>query len=200
MFSYSNEDLIQIVNENVDNSDENVKCRLRVVCRIAIMMRKFEKCASESFKNSLNYIFDRKQAINNLKKENASVKQLLSNGEQLANLVYYIRKFDFDWNDMKIVYEKFDFLGAAIERLKSFQNQTESDFECAYLICLSIKYLCRNSKNLSTLANMISPFVVLDLVSSLTDDVIKTELVWTLGYVIQSCGLSCEDPATKKFW
>lgn len=197
MFTYNNEELIQIVNENLAELDEDVKCRLRVICKIAIMMRKFEKSASENFKNSLTYIFDKEQAISHHLNEKGS------DSEQRANLIYFIRKFDLDWNHMKSIFTNFDFREEAIKYLKRFQqqNQTDADLECAYLTSLAIKYLCRNScKTMSNLTSVLDPLLVLDLLSTLTDDGIKTQLVWTLGYIIQSCTLSRDNGSNKTFW
>lgn len=202
MFTFNNEELIQIVNENVSNSGEDVKRRLRVICRIATMMRKFENSASEKFKNSLVYIFDKEQAIHQLQQE-SDPSSAFNSVEQLANLVYFIRKFDFDWKQMATIYEKADFAGAAFNHLKSFQNETsEADFERAYLLSLALKYLFRNSSKTTTTScsSVVDPLVVLDLVSSVADDAVKTELVWTLSYLIQIRCLSRDDPNNKTFW
>ena len=203
MFNYNNEELIQIVNESVTNSGEDVKCGLRVICRIAVMMRKFEKLASENFKNSLVYIFDKKQAIHQLQQE-SDPSSAFNSVEQLANLVYFIRKFDFDWKQMSTIYEKADFACAALNHLKSFKNETsEANFERVYLLSLALKYLCRNSSKTTTTtttscSSVVDPLVVLELVSSVADDAVKAELVWTLGYLIQIRCQSRDDPNNNK--
>ena len=203
MFNYNNEELIQIVNDRVTNSGQDVECRLRVICRIAAMMRKFEKLASEHLKNSLVYIFDKEQAIHQLQQESDPLSAFNS-VEQLANLVYFIRKFDFDWKQMATIYEKTDFAGAAFNHLKSFQNETsEANFERVYLLSLALKYLCRNSCKTTTTtscSSVVDPLIVLDLVSSVADDAVKTELVWTIGYLIQIRCQSRDDPNNKTLW
>ena len=198
MLTYDYEELIRQLNPA--SGDVTKGRRLRVICRIAMMIRKFEKAGSDRYKSSLHFTFDKQKAMSQLKDEGAN-KQLTI-VSRVSTLVYFIRKFDLNWSDVKSVYSTTDFVtDTAIGYLKSIENQGgASYYETMYLFSLALKYLCRNSgKAMTSCPSALSVRVVLDLVSVAVDGVVKTELVWTLGYIVASC-CSSSDNQIRSLW
>lgn len=197
MFAYDYEYLQSMIDGNlkkmqqgVVTSSKNLQYHLITISRIALMMRKFEKAGSNNYKKSLQYVFDKEEAISQLQKEKADQKLTVAN--RLLNQVYFIRKFDIDWQQFSSIYP--DFLESSIQSLKSSSEANGCDLSTEYLLSLALKYICRNRPTMKLL-DLLSPQVVLDLVATSTDGAIKTELVWTLGYILAGINTL---PSTEK--
>lgn len=193
MYTYINEDLIRIVNEKVTATGLDSKHGLRVISRIALMIKKFENHCLENYKNSIDYLYDRDEAFLQLKQEQANPR--LSLLDRLANIVYFIRKFEIDLLEIKTV--STDFLKTNVKWLKSAENQKEANFETSFLLSLSLKYLCRNTKTIMNIASFLTHQDVLELISASNDDKVKIELVWTLGFILESISNSDESDKSK---
>lgn len=150
---------------------------------VAPMMQEFEIASSTNYKRSLQYLFDRVMAISQLRNEKAELK--LHATTRLLNQVYFIRKFDINWNEFTDIDDSF--LQSAQDSLMSSNEESEcDDVSTAYLFSLAMKYLYRNSRDTVNPANLWSLRELLDLVATLIDIAIKTELVWTLGFMLAS--------------
>jgi hypothetical protein len=134
---------------------------LKVVFKIALMVTKFRQIESEKFKDSLEYKFDKEEQL-----------KLLEVQYPTADLIYLIRKFDLRF--------------AAFVGKVDLENmlKMEKDEVQRYLICMYIRYLCRNS-NSEEIATYIKVNNILDLVKAFSDEYkVKNELALILGYVI----------------
>ena len=185
MFAYDDDDLRAIVYKNIDAIPERPskkgQWRFRTIVRIALAMRKFEKASATNYKRSLHYVFDKEEAISQLRSERTNQK--LHTTTKLLNQIYFIRKFDIDWN----VFNEIDanFLQFTEDSLMSGNDEsTSDDLSTAYLCCLVVKYLYRNSRGMTHPTNVWNHHKLLNLLVASKDNAIKTELVWTLGYMV----------------
>ncbi|CAF0762503.1 unnamed protein product [Brachionus calyciflorus] len=165
MFAYTNESLMGFLNDQLADNKFSEKCKLRVICRIALMVRKFQKSESENFIRSIKFEFSKHEAKDELKsyfgktRTNYDVKEL-------ENLVCMIRKFDLN-------FEEVPFLNI-LDLLENNEEETKLYFLKAF------KYLCRNSSNLSKFFKVNK---ILSLIKTNKNYKIWNELVWSLGYV-----------------
>ena len=185
MFAYSDDELRQMVEENLCCNTalppKNVKYHLRTICKIALMMRKFEKAEVQAYKNALQYVFDKSHAIS-LLKNCADEGQLLSSNS-IENLVYFIRKFGINWQDISDI--KQNFLLTILSAPEWKNEESGNNSKTIYLFSLVLKYLYRNSKN-DHLHDLLNAQEILRLLAGVKDTATKTELVWTLGFVLRS--------------
>lgn len=190
MFAYDDEDLRAIVHNGLSlgevakPSAKTVQWHLRTIGHIALMMRKFERASSTSYKRSLQYVFDKKEAIAQLRCEKSD--QNLHVTKRLLNQVYFIRKFNIDWNEFSDI--DADFLQSAKDTLMSSNEETGCDdlSTTAYLVSLAIKYLYRNSRQTGYPTNVWRHRELLDLIARSRNTSVKTELVWTLGFMVSN--------------
>jgi len=162
---------------------KKVSVHLWSVGRIAMMMRKFEKAGSDNYKKSLQYVFDKNQAISQLKHEEIDTQ--LSMTDRLVNLVYFVRKFEITWEELKTIYMRMDFLKMAKDSLKPGAKDSDSDTQISYWFSLALKYLSGNSATYNS-HQLLSPGDVLALLEIVDDNAVKIELVWTLSYILAS--------------
>ena len=170
-----------VVKNNEKNENQPVKepLRLRKVIRTALAVRKFQKLESDRFKRSVECEFDKTTAINELKGfyERGSLFHL----EQCKKLAYYIRKFTITFDELKNIHA--NLFRQFIDHLKS------SNGNINYFLCLSLKYLTRNSEQLS---NEIRYSDIINLIKQCHNECINTELVYILAYMTEKSTLNNE--------
>ncbi|CAF1391517.1 unnamed protein product [Didymodactylos carnosus] len=157
--------------------------RLRRVVITALAVRKFQKFESDRFKQSIECEFDKTVAINELKRSHEQDKSFdLKESKKFA---YYIRKFTLTFDELKYVHTDL------LSQLNKYLNGLSSNFDeqVHYFLCLSLKYLTQNSKQLK---EEIQYSLVIDLIKRCNNESIKTELVYTLAYMTEKLTLNNE--------
>lgn len=169
MFAYSIKSLRHILAEQ--HSDENYakKSYFRAIARITLMVRKFQKIESEKFIDSIEYELDKQSGLKELK---ISFNQNNDNFtlKNLEKFVYLIRKFNVDFDEITPII-KIDFTSM----LKEGEDVNQLFFK-------ALKYLCRNSSNSF---KYIKSTNILNLIKNCKSGLVKNELVWSLGYLIE---------------
>ncbi|CAF1433891.1 unnamed protein product [Adineta steineri] len=172
MFPGTFEALLKTVaNHKSKNEGRSAKqpLRLRKIAFIALAIRKFQKLESNKFKQSIECEFDKTVAINKLK--NSYKQGKLFSLEESKKFAYYIRKFALTFDDLKSIH---------IDLLKNLNGHVDEQIQ--YFICISLKYLTRNSK---ASINEIEYSVIIDLIKQCNNESVKTELIYTLAYMIE---------------
>ncbi|CAF1564091.1 unnamed protein product, partial [Didymodactylos carnosus] len=186
MFSGTFKALLKtVVNSKTENGNQPIKepLRLRKVMRTVLAVQKFLKLESNKFKQSIECEFDKTIAINELKRsyEQGNLFHL----EQCKKLAYYIRKFTITFDELRNIHENLP---------HQFKNCLESlngniNEQVHYFLCLSLKYLTRNSEQLS---NKIQYSNIINLIKRCNNECINTELVYTLAYMTEKSTLNNE--------
>ncbi|CAF1444874.1 unnamed protein product [Adineta steineri] len=123
---------------------------------------------------SIECEFDKTVAINELKRScNEGELFSLQDSKKFA---YYIRKFALTFDELESVHT--DLLNQLSNYLEVLDGKVDEQVQ--YLLCLSLKYLTRNSEKLT---NKIQYSVVISLLKRCNSEFIGTELVYTLAYM-----------------
>jgi len=154
---------------------------------VALAIRKFQRFESNKFKNSLECNFDKQSALEELR--------LLYNEEEaffvreFVKVAYFIRKFSLTFTDLRFR-ENEDLGRCALvddicKHLKDgCKPNAPSDQKFVYFLCLSLKYLTRNSSN-ETSVIPLNISQIVELIESCSSSLIKSELVALLAYLIE---------------
>ncbi|CAF1318866.1 unnamed protein product [Didymodactylos carnosus] len=157
--------------------------RFRKVIRTALAVRKFQKLESDKFKRSIECEFDKTVAINQLK---CSYKQgKLFHLEESKKFAYYIRKFTITFDELGHVHT--NLLNQFSKYLKDLDGNVDEQVQ--YFLCLSLKYLTRNSEQL---IKEIQYSDVIDWIKRRKDESVKSQLVYTLVYMTEKSTLDNE--------
>jgi len=151
--------------------------------RTAVAIVKFQKLESNKFKKSIECQFDKINAINELKKFYNQGK--LFHVEESKKFAYYIRKFTIPFDELKSIHE--NLLQQFVNYLKQLNGNIHE--RVRYFLCLALKYLTRNSKPLK---GEIPFSLLINLVKQCSNEIIKTELVYTLVYMTEKSTLNKE--------
>ena len=159
--------------------------RLKLVYRIILILPNYrkQKQESEKIKDSLDYIFNREVAINELKDLLATTEIIDTNVSE--RLLFFIRKFELNFDDLNSVNP--DFTSKIIQSLLEDNNNA-----AFYALSLALKYSSRNTSNASKVINCSN---IVDLIKKLdprsdplthyVDDRVEKELFLTLGDLIE---------------
>ncbi|CAF2144698.1 unnamed protein product [Rotaria magnacalcarata] len=157
--------------------------RLRKVIRTALAVRKFQKLESDKCKRSIECEFDKTVAINELTRFYKHDK--LFHLEESKKFAYYIRKFTITFDELRHVHK--NLLNQFSKYLKDLDGNVNE--QVRYFLCLSLKYLTRNSEQLIT---EIQYSDVIDCIKRCKDESVMTELVYTLTYMTEKSTLDNE--------
>ena len=187
MFAYDDDELRGIVDEGLSHADPHQTTRkarfhLSTVARIALMMRKFERASSTSYKKSLQYVFDKEEAISLLKMEKANCD--LDVVTRLPKQAYFIRKFQLNWSEFLDTDP--DFMESAVVGLNVGSPEDGYDVQIGFLFSMAIKYLYRNSCGMRNSAKVWSAGEIIQLLGACDDGAVKVELTWALGFLMSS--------------
>jgi len=147
--------------------------KISVIFMVAIAVRKFQKFESDKFKKSLTFNFDKRAALDELRCLCATDDDgSLSRKEHLIKLAYYVRKFNLTFEDLSSV-------GLQVD-VQMCERLLKDDEKTMYFLCLSLKYLSRNSDDET---NPLEISSIAQLIGTICDrPLVKDELVALLLY------------------
>ena len=180
MFSGTKQSLLKTVAYH-QNPPSKEPLRLRKVFKTALAVSKFQKFESDKFKKSIECVFDKTSAINELKAFYQQGK--FFHLKELTKFAYYIRKFTITFDELTNIHP--NLLGHFVKSLKNFDENVDQHLQ--YLRCVSLKYLTRNSKQLK---EDIPYSFVIDLIKRCHHKSIMTELVYTLIFMTEKSTLT----------
>ena len=146
---------------------------------VAVAIRKFQRFESDKFKKSIECTFDKEAALNELKALHDEDEAFYLT--EFVKLSYYVRKFVLTFNDLS-------FNGDLASRIFQYLNDginaaDATDQRRRNFLCLSWKYLVRNSERASQIGPSITE--IIQLIRSYPSDVIKSELILVLAHRIE---------------
>lgn len=146
----------------------NKNCNyFRVIVRITTMIAHYQLITATKFKNSLEYKFDKKNALRVVASSTPS------------KLVYLIRKFELTFDDLR-----------GLDLLPKLSGYGEDADDARYLFSVALKYLCRNSNGIP---KPVSARELLDLIKNNANVRVKSELIWSLAYVISNSDMHLKE-------
>src|SRR6218665_3907063 len=185
MVSNKDRTLLKVI---VSTKSSEINCikKIGVIFRVAVAIRKFQRFESDRFKNSVEYNFDREAALEELRCLYAGNEGFFR--QESVKLFYFIRKFSLTFDDLNSIegehLARATLLQCMYEFLEDVCKHNGADGQRpVYFLCLSLKYLTRNSS--SAPLNISS---IVKLIGICNSSVLATELVALLAHVIEKTG------------
>ena len=176
------------VRSDSGDSKQNPLNKIGVIFWVAVAIRKFQRFESEKYKNLIEYNFDKQAALEELKQLYAEDEAFCL--KEFVKLGYFIRKFCLTFTDLISIGNEGGHKCVLVDKIiQHLSDESDNHIvataeQLRFYLCLSLKYLTRNSCNESTVKHLkisqISPWI--RRYDSLR---IKTELVALLAYLIE---------------
>ena len=161
------------------NASKRPKVRIGVIFLVAVAIRKFQRFESDKFKKSIECTFDKKAALDELKALHGKDEAFYL--KEFVKLAYYVRKFGLALNDLSfngdVLSHFFQHLNDRIDAANAIDQRR------SYFLCLSLKYLIRNSQWAAPIGPSITK--ILQLIRRNASDSIKSELILMLAHLIE---------------
>ena len=166
-----------VVRHRLNESNRSMM-RIRSIFLVAVAIGKFQRFESDKFKKSIECTFDKKTALDELKALYSTDKAFYR--KEFVQLTYYVRKFALTLDDLSVIR---DLLSHMFQHLNDGIHTTNAtDQRRNYFLCLSLKYLVRNSEWTGQTGSWIAETI--QLIRRYPSDSIQSELVLVLAHLI----------------
>ena len=160
------------------NKSKRFKMHIGSIFLVAVAIRKFQRFESDKFKKSIECTFDKTTALDELKALYSKDKVFYL--KEFVKLTYYVRKFALTLDELSF---NRDLLSGLFQHLNDGIHAADStDQRRSYFLCLSLKYLVRNSEWTGPTGPRI--IETIQLIRSYSSDSIKPELILVLAHLI----------------